>query len=147
MRIFLAGATGVVGRRLAVLLQDAGHEVAGTTRSPDKVAMLRGLGIEPVVVDMFDAAALAEAVMTARPDIVIHQVTDLPSAPGTLSYPAAQQANRRLRIEARETSFKPRRRPAPAASSRRALRSPMRPVTARASKPIRSTSPPKARAS
>jgi nucleoside-diphosphate-sugar epimerase len=99
MRIFLAGATGVVGRRLAVLLRDAGHEVAGTTRSPDKVPMLRGLGIAPVVVDMFDAGALTEAVATARPEILIHQVTDLPSAPGTRGYPAAQQANRRLRIE------------------------------------------------
>jgi nucleoside-diphosphate-sugar epimerase len=99
MRIFLAGATGVVGRRLAVLLRGAGHEVAGTTRSPDKVAMLLGLGIAPVVVDMFDAGALTEAVTTARPEIVIHQVTDLPSAPGTPGYPAAQQANRRLRIE------------------------------------------------
>jgi nucleoside-diphosphate-sugar epimerase len=99
MRIFLAGATGVVGRRLAVLLRDAGHEVAGTTRSPDKVSMLRGLGIAPVVVDMFDAGALAEAVATMRPEIVIHQVTDLPSAPGMPGYPAAQQANRRLRIE------------------------------------------------
>jgi nucleoside-diphosphate-sugar epimerase len=99
MRIFLAGATGVVGRRLAVLLRDAGHEVAGTTRSLDKVPMLLGLGIAPVVVDMFDAGALTEAVATVRPEIVIHQVTDLPSAPGTPGYPAAQQANRRLRIE------------------------------------------------
>jgi nucleoside-diphosphate-sugar epimerase len=80
-------------------LRDAGHEVAGTTRSPDKVPTLRGLGIAPVVVDMFNAGALSEAVATARPDIVIHQVTDLPSAPGTPGYQAAQQANRRLRIE------------------------------------------------
>jgi nucleoside-diphosphate-sugar epimerase len=99
MRIFLAGATGVVGRRLSLLLRETGHEVTGTTRSQDKAAMLRGLGIAPVVVDMFDAGALAEAVATARPDVVIHQVTDLPSAPGTPGYPAAQQANRRLRIE------------------------------------------------
>jgi nucleoside-diphosphate-sugar epimerase len=99
MRIFLAGATGVVGRRLAVLLRDAGHEVAGTTRSTDKVPVLRGLGIAPVVVDMFDAGALTEAVVTVLPEIVIHQVTDLPSAPGKPGYQAAQQANRRLRIE------------------------------------------------
>jgi nucleoside-diphosphate-sugar epimerase len=99
MRIFLAGATGVVGRRLSLLLRETGHEVTGTTRSQDKAAMLRGLGIAPVVVDMFDAGALTEAVATARPDVVIHQVTDLPSAPGTPGYPAAQQANRRLRIE------------------------------------------------
>jgi nucleoside-diphosphate-sugar epimerase len=99
MRVFLAGASGVVGRRLAVLLRDAKHEVAGTTRTPAKVRMLRALGVEPMVVDVFDADALAQAVATARPDVVIHQLTDLPSAPGTPGYPAAQEANRRLRIE------------------------------------------------
>jgi nucleoside-diphosphate-sugar epimerase len=99
MRVFLAGASGVVGRRLAVLLRDAKHEVAGTTRTPAKVRMLRALGVEPMVVDIFDADALAQAVATARPDVVIHQLTDLPSAPGTPGYPAAQEANRRLRIE------------------------------------------------
>ena len=99
MRIFLAGATGVVGRRLATLLSDAGHEVTGTTRTSAKLPMLRALGIAPIVVDVFDADALIGAVATARPEIVIHQLTDLPSAPGTPGYPAAQQANRRLRIE------------------------------------------------
>ena len=99
MRVFLAGASGVVGRRLAVLLRDAKHEVAGTTRTPAKVSMLRALGVEPMVVDVFDADALAQAVATARPDVVIHQLTDLPSAPGTPGYPAAQEANHRLRIE------------------------------------------------
>src|SRR5450631_1525094 len=99
MRIFLAGATGVVGRRLAMLLSDAGHEVTGTTRTSAKLPMLRALGIVPIVVDVFDADALMGAVATARPEIVIHQLTDLPSAPGTPGYPAAQEANRRLRIE------------------------------------------------
>jgi nucleoside-diphosphate-sugar epimerase len=99
VRVFLAGATGVVGQRLAVLLRDAKHEVVGTTRTPAKDRMLRALGITPMVVDVFDADALAQAVTTARPDIVIHQLTDLPSAPGTPGYPAAQEANRRLRIE------------------------------------------------
>lgn len=99
MKVFLAGASGVVGRRLAVLLRDAKHEVAGTTRTQAKTQMLRALGIAPVVVDVFDADALTEAVAAARPDVVIHQLTDLPSAPGTPGYPAAQQANHRLRIE------------------------------------------------
>jgi len=62
--------------------------------------MLRELGIEPVVVDAFDADALVRAVATARPDVVMHQLTDLPSAPGTPGYSAAQQANHRLRVEA-----------------------------------------------
>jgi nucleoside-diphosphate-sugar epimerase len=99
MRIFLAGATGVIGQRLVVLLRDDGHEVAGTTRSDAKISMLRALGVTPVVVDVFDPAALAQAVAAAQPDIVIHQLTDLSSAPGTSGYPAAQEANRRLRIE------------------------------------------------
>ena len=99
MRVFLAGATGVIGQRLAALLCDAKHEVVGTTRAPAKDRMLRMLGITPIVVDVFDADTLAQAVMTARPEIVIHQLTDLPSAPGTPGYPAAQEVNRRLRVE------------------------------------------------
>src|ERR1700694_5079116 len=99
MRIFLAGATGVVGRRLAGLLRHAKHEVVGMTRNPAKTEMLRALGIAPIVVDVLDAGAVAQAVAAARPEVVIHQLTDLPSAPGTSGYPAAQQANRRLRIE------------------------------------------------
>ena len=90
----------MVGRQLAVLLREAGHDVAGTTRTPARGAMLSELGIAPVVVDAFDADGLMQAVAAARPEIVIHQLTDLPSAPGTSGYPAAQQANRRLRIEA-----------------------------------------------
>jgi nucleoside-diphosphate-sugar epimerase len=90
----------VIGRRLAVLLRKSEHEVVGTTRTPARVAMLRELGIEPVVVDAFDPDALVQAVSAARPEIVMHQLTDLPSAPGTPGYPAAQQANHRLRVEA-----------------------------------------------
>jgi nucleoside-diphosphate-sugar epimerase len=99
MRIFLAGATGVIGQRLAALLRNAQHDVSGTTRTTAKVGMLRALDVTPVVVDVFDADALARAVATAQPDIVMHQLTDLSSAPGTPGYPAAQMANRRLRIE------------------------------------------------
>ena len=99
MRIFLAGATGVVGRRLALLLRDAKHDVTGTTRDPAKASRLQALGVTPVVVDAFDADALAQAVAGAQPDVVIHQLTDLPNAPGTPGYAAGQEANRRLRIE------------------------------------------------
>src|SRR6202000_3044293 len=99
---FLAGATGVVGRRLAALLRDAKHEVTGTTRTPEKAAMLRALDVTPVLVDVFEPDALAQAVATARPDVVIHQLTDLPSAPGMPGYPAAQETNRRVRIEGTE---------------------------------------------
>jgi nucleoside-diphosphate-sugar epimerase len=99
MKVFLAGATGVIGRRLAVLLRDAGHEVTGTTRTGAKSSLLQAIGVTPAVVDVYDADALARAVATVRPDVVIHQLTDLPSAPGTPGYAAGQEANRRLRIE------------------------------------------------
>ena len=97
MKIFLAGASGVIGRRLVPLLVAAGHSVVGTTR--DKRAAVAALGAEPVVVDVFDAAALARAVTVAAPQVVIHQLTDLPAAPGTPGYEAGLERNARLRID------------------------------------------------
>ena len=76
-RIFLAGAVGVIGRRLTPLLLAHGHSVWGTTRSQGNREFLRKLGARPVVVDVFDSEALATAVLDARPEIVIHQLTDL----------------------------------------------------------------------
>ena len=99
MRVFLAGASGVIGRRLTPLLVRAGHTVVGTTRSAEKTELLRSLGAEPVVVDVFDAAALARVVGEAKPDAVIHQLTDLPFAPGTPRYEEGLELNARLRIE------------------------------------------------
>jgi nucleoside-diphosphate-sugar epimerase len=99
MRVFLAGATGVVGRRLALLLRDGRYEVIGTTRNPQMAARLDAIGITPVVMNVFDADVVVRAVADARPDVIIHQLTDLPSAPGTSGYAAGQEANRRLRIE------------------------------------------------
>jgi nucleoside-diphosphate-sugar epimerase len=78
MRIFLAGATGVIGSRLLPLLAQQGHEVAGMTRSAEKADMVRELGAEPVVCDVYDAARLTEAMRTFAPDLVMHQLTDLP---------------------------------------------------------------------
>jgi uncharacterized protein YbjT (DUF2867 family) len=78
MRIFVAGASGLIGVRLVRLLVEAGHEVAGMTRSPEKAGLLRDLGAEPVICDVFDAEALAEAVAAYGPDSVFHQLTDLP---------------------------------------------------------------------
>jgi nucleoside-diphosphate-sugar epimerase len=99
MRIFLAGASGAIGRRLVPLLRDAGHSIVGTTRSQMRAQALRRLGAEPVMVDVFDAGALARAVAAAAPQVVIHQLTDLPSAPGTPGYEAGLERNARLRIE------------------------------------------------
>lgn len=77
MKILLAGATGVIGRRLIPLLVQAGHEVAGTTRRPERAGLLRDLGATPVIVDVLDAAAAREALAAERPHAVIHQLTDL----------------------------------------------------------------------
>ena len=77
MKIFLAGASGAVGRPLIGMLTANGHEVVGTTRDPDKAEMLRGLGAKPAIVDARDREALVDAVREARPDAVIHQLTDL----------------------------------------------------------------------
>ncbi|MCW1916578.1 NAD(P)-dependent oxidoreductase [Luteolibacter sp. GHJ8] len=79
-RIFIAGASGAVGRRLCPMLVADGYEVTGMTRSPDKVPMLHELGVQPVVADAFDQAALDKALLDVRPEIVIHQLTELPRA-------------------------------------------------------------------
>src|SRR4051794_11171481 len=99
MRIFFAGAGGAIGRRLTPLLRAAGHDVIGTTRSADKTDALRALGAEPVVVDVFDPVALARVVKDARPQAIIHQLTDLAFAPGTPQYEEGLARNARLRIE------------------------------------------------
>jgi nucleoside-diphosphate-sugar epimerase len=78
VRIFLAGATGVIGARLVPLLVKQGHAVAGMTRTPEKADALRQQGAEPVVCDVYDAPRLSEAVTGFAPDLVMHQLTDLP---------------------------------------------------------------------
>ena len=90
MRVFLAGASGVIGVRLVPLLVAAGHEVAGMTRSPGKMERLRALGAEPVVCDAFDAAALREAVVGFQPEAVVNELTDLPDEPAKTNEPNAR---------------------------------------------------------
>ena len=77
MRVFVAGASGVVGRRLVPLLADRGHHVVATTRRPEMVEALRALGADAVVMDGLDAASVGEAVARAEPEVVIHQMTSL----------------------------------------------------------------------
>jgi len=78
MRVFVAGATGVIGRPLLEQLREAGHEVVGTTRSPERAERITKLGAKPVVLDARDAAALRGAVIETAPAVVINQLTNLP---------------------------------------------------------------------
>jgi UDP-glucose 4-epimerase len=97
VRIFVAGASGVIGVRLVPLLVADGHEVAGMTRSAEKADALRALGAQPVVCNVFDADALREAVAAFEPDMVMHQLTDLPDRADQIS--GHRDRNNRIRIE------------------------------------------------
>jgi nucleoside-diphosphate-sugar epimerase len=78
VKLFLAGASGVLGRRLVPLLVEAGHEVVGLTRSESKRSLLEDLGAEPLVGDVFEREWLMDAVAISAPDLVLSQLTDLP---------------------------------------------------------------------
>ena len=97
--IFVAGASGVIGRRLVPLLCRRGYDVVGTTRSGARAAELERLGAAPIVVDVFDREAIARAVAAVQPGVIIHQLTDLseglaPEQPGE-----RHARNARLRTE------------------------------------------------
>src|ERR1700728_1549359 len=98
-RIFLAGAAGVIGRRLTPLLLAHDHLVWGTTRSPGNVEFLRKLGARLVVVDVFDAEALVTAVLDAKPEIVMRQLTDLAAVQDPAQRSSALARNARIRDE------------------------------------------------
>jgi len=98
MRVFVAGATGAVGKQLVPRLVEVGHEVHGMTRSASKQAMLHELGAVPVVADALDPDQVAEAVGRARPDVIVHQLTAI----GTLDmrhFDRAFALTNRLRTE------------------------------------------------
>jgi nucleoside-diphosphate-sugar epimerase len=99
MRIFVAGATGAIGRRLVPMLVAAGHTVAGTTRTSARSAAVAAMGATPAIVDAFDRDAVMGAVAAAQPEVVIHQLTDLPQAFDPAALAAAGAGNARLRKE------------------------------------------------
>lgn len=96
-RIFLAGASGVIGQRLIPLLIDAGHVVGGMTRSAGKAELLTRLGAEPIVVDVFDRDTLLKAVADFRPDVILNELTDLPD--DVTKIDAHADLNARIRTE------------------------------------------------
>jgi nucleoside-diphosphate-sugar epimerase len=99
MRIFVAGATGVVGRRLVPLLVRQGHEVVGTTHLATKVDAVRGLGAEPAVLDPLDHDQVTAAVAAAKPEVIVHQLTALSGPPDLRKFDRYFAMTNRLRLE------------------------------------------------
>src|SRR5690349_18585381 len=98
-RIFLAGASGAIGKRLIPLLLERTADVFGMTRSSTRADDLRKRGIEPVVVDVFDARALTRALVDVKPEVVVHQLTDLALIHDAGRIEEALTRNARLRTE------------------------------------------------
>jgi nucleoside-diphosphate-sugar epimerase len=110
LRIFLAGASGVIGQRLIPLLVQAGHVVGGMTRSSSKVGLLRHLGAEPILCDVFDREALIQAVRDFNPDVVLNELTDLPDDVAQIG--ALADLNARIRTEGTQNLIEAARRSA-----------------------------------
>jgi nucleoside-diphosphate-sugar epimerase len=117
MRVFLAGASGAIGRPLVDQLLGAGHEVIGTTRSEARADDLRARGAEAVVLDAFDAEAVHAALAAAQPEILIHQLTALPARFNTRRYAEQVAETNRLREETAPVFIEAAR----AAGARRAI--------------------------
>ena len=99
MKVFLAGSTGVIGRRLLPLLIRSGHEVTAMTRSQDHTNQIRKYGGKPVVCNVFDKEKLYEAVVAAKPDVLIHQLTNIPKRLNLRRVNKELAATNRLRAE------------------------------------------------
>jgi 2-alkyl-3-oxoalkanoate reductase len=103
MRVFVAGASGAIGKSLVPQLASRGHEVVAMTRSASKVEALRSLGAEAAVADAFDRAAVMQAVVRAEPDVVIHQMTGLSGASDFKNFDREFELTNRLRTEGLDT--------------------------------------------
>src|SRR4051794_1052686 len=97
MKVFVAGATGVVGRQLVPQLVESGHEVFGMTSRPEKAELVAELGATPVVADALDAEAVGVAVSEANPDAIVHQLTGLSGGFNPRKQAEALEPTNRLR--------------------------------------------------
>ena len=97
MRVFLAGASGVIGVQLIPRLVDAGYVVGGMTRSSRKMDLLDDLGAEAILCDVFDREALIQAVRRFEPDVILDELTDLPDDVTQIG--ALAERNARIRTE------------------------------------------------
>ena len=108
MRIFLAGASGVIGQRLIPRLFQAGHVVGGLTRSANKTELLSHLGAEPILCDVFDREALIRAVRDFKPDVMLNELTDLPDDAAQIGKFA--HLNARIRTEGNQNRIEAARK-------------------------------------
>jgi 2-alkyl-3-oxoalkanoate reductase len=99
MRIFVAGATGAVGRPLVAALIAAGHSVVGTTRTAAKAEVIKRMGAEPAIADGLDASAIRAAVIAAKPEIIIDQMTDLAAVTDIRHFDRAFATTNKLRTQ------------------------------------------------
>jgi nucleoside-diphosphate-sugar epimerase len=99
MKIFVAGATGALGKQLVPQLVASGHDVVGMTRSESKTDLVRDLGARPVVADALDPDAVAQAVEGAEPEVIVHQLTALSGSPDMRHPDRYFEVTNRLRTE------------------------------------------------
>ena len=138
MRIFLAGATGAIGRPLTARLLADGHEVTAMTRSPESARALEGKGITAVIADAFNSEAVTAAITTAAPEVLIHQLTALPTSGGAKKFAAGLRVTSRLRRETVPVMLEA----AAAAGARRAIVQSISFVTAPDGRPVHDESAP-----
>ena len=96
-KVFVAGASGVIGRALCKMLVKDGWTVYGTTRSENKIETLKQIGVEPIIVDVYDEKKLEEIINSINPKIVFHQLTDLPAGLDPAKMQEALISNAKLR--------------------------------------------------
>jgi nucleoside-diphosphate-sugar epimerase len=99
MRVFVAGASGAIGRRLLPLLIAGGHHVTGHTTTPVKADLIRRTGSEAVVADGLDPAAMRSIVLAAKPDVIVHEMTSLAGATDLRNFDSVFAQSNRLRTE------------------------------------------------